>query len=59
MPTYEYTCSNNHSLEEFRSLDDRDAEKVCPIDGCEEKLIRAFSKPYILFKGGGFFSRGG
>lgn len=59
MPTYEFICSNGHKVEQERSFDQRNIETFCQQENCSQSLVRVFSKPSIVFKGGGFFSRGG
>ena len=53
MPTYEYTCENEHEFEEFRSMLDP-AIEVCPV--CGGRAVRKISGGSgLIFKGSGFY----
>jgi putative FmdB family regulatory protein len=53
MPTYEYTCENDHHFEDFQSMLAAPLE-VCPV--CGSKATRIISGGTgLIFKGSGFY----
>lgn len=53
MPTYEYTCENDHAFEEFQSIVAAPLE-TCPI--CGARAWRKISGGTgLIFKGSGFY----
>lgn len=56
MPLYEFTCENNHVINEFRSIKDETNEIKCPFCGKVAKKI--ISNSNFVLKGGGWATSG-
>lgn len=59
MPTYSYECLNGHPYKEERGMRDPQQRTTCPKPGCGKELKRKFETSPIMFKGPGFYSKGG
>ena len=59
MPTYEYVCTNGHTVIEERRMSDEESISTCSAPKCNESIRRVYSLPSISFKGSGFYSTGG
>lgn len=55
MPSYDYTCPNEHPYTEVRSVHEDQKVTECP--ECGEKLIRVFESTPVVFKAGGFYAK--
>lgn len=55
MPTYDYTCENEHKYSEMRSI--KEDQKVTECPECGEKLIRIFESTPVIFQAPGFYAK--
>ena len=53
MPTYDYTCTEGHTLEVTHSIN-TNPHLVCP--NCAKEMKRKQTTPAIAFKGSGFYT---
>ena len=50
MATYEYVCTNGHTVIEERRMSDEETISTCSAPECNESIRRVYSLPSISFK---------